>query len=139
MHIPSSASARQAPGRRFLFLGILLAALGPLGYGVQIATQRLTAPWYLPVLATLGVTSLAVALWQKRNIWRVLALVVVLLLATAEWAFLLATRLPAYTGPVEVGRAFPVFASLRADGTPFTQNDLVGPQNNLLVFFRGRW
>ena len=48
-------------------------------------------------------------------------------------------RLPAYTGPVAAGQPFPEFATQRADGSPFTQRDLEGDQNNVMVFFRGRW
>ncbi len=50
-----------------------------------------------------------------------------------------AMRLPAYTGPVTVGQSFPPFATTRSDGTAFTQSDLQGEANNVLVFFRGRW
>jgi len=69
----------------------------------------------------------------------VLALLLVLLLAGAEWAFLLASRLPAYTGPVAAGQPFPEFTTVRADGKPFARRDLDGDQNSVLVFFRGRW
>ena len=62
-----------------------------------------------------------------------------MLLAGAEWAFLLEMRLPAYTGPVAAGQPFPEFTTQRADGTPFTQHDLEGDQKNVMVFFRGRW
>src|SRR6266446_7957913 len=100
---PASAPGR-FPGRVFLVLGLGLAALGVIGYGVQLSTQRLTAPWYMPIAASLGAVCLVAALWQKRTVWRVLALVLVVLLAGAAWAFLLLTRLPAYTGPVAVGQ-----------------------------------
>ena len=106
---------------------------------MQISAQRLTAPWYMPCAATLGAALLVVSLWRKRTVWRMLALLLVVLLAGAEWTFLLATRPPAYTGPVAEGRPFPAFATARADGTPFTQADLAGDKNNVLVFFRGRW
>jgi FtsH-binding integral membrane protein len=139
MTISSAAAPRRYPGRLFLALGLGLAVLGIIAYAVQIATARLTAPWYMPCLATLGVVFLAIALWQARSVWRILALLLVLLLAGAEWAFLLGTRLPAYTGPVAAARPFPNFATMRADGTTFTQRDLEGDQNNILVFFRGRW
>ncbi len=139
MTISSAASPRRYPGRLFVALGLGLAVLGIAGYAIQLSTARLTAPWYMPCLATLGVVFLAVALWQARSVWRILALLVVLLLAGAEWAFLLATRLPAYTGPVAAERAFPDFTTMRADGTTFTQRDLEGDRNNVLVFFRGRW
>jgi peroxiredoxin len=49
------------------------------------------------------------------------------------------TRLPLYKGPVAMGRPFPAFATVRADGSPFTQRDLQGDKNSVLVFFRGRW
>ena len=64
---------------------------------------------------------------------------VVLALAGFQWTFLFLVRLPEYTGPVAVGQPFPAFTTQRADGTSFTQRDLAGEQNNVLVFFRGRW
>jgi len=48
-------------------------------------------------------------------------------------------RLPAYNGPIAVGRPFPAFEARRADGTPFRQSDLIGDQHHAIVFFRGRW
>ncbi|MGH7134334.1 MAG: hypothetical protein ACREHD_01255 [Pirellulales bacterium] len=96
-------------------------------------------PWYLPITATLGAALIVAALWQARTVWRVLLLVVVLLLAGAEWMFILATRLPPYTGRVAIGQPFPPFTTKRADGTEFTDRDLLGDQTTVLVFFRGRW
>jgi hypothetical protein len=120
-------------------LGLILPILGILGYAAQLAAHRLFTPWYMPFLATLSVVLIVVSLWQARSLWRVLALLLVLLIASAEWTFLLAARLPAYTGPIAVGQPFPAFTTTRADGTTFTQVDLVGTQENVLVFFRGRW
>jgi hypothetical protein len=139
MSIASALAPRRYPGRLFVALGLVLAVLGVAGYVLQLSTGRLTAPWYMPCLATLGVLFLAIALWQARSVWRILALLLVVLLAGAEWAFLLAARLPSYTGPVAAGRAFPNFTTMRADGTTFTQADLEGDPHNVLVFFRGRW
>jgi hypothetical protein len=139
MNMSSTDAPRRIPGRLFLLLGPALAALGIIGYIVQMSYQRLAAPWYMPGLATLGVVLVVVSLWERRSFWRVLTLVAVGLLASAEWAFLLAMRQPSYTGPVAVGRTFPAFATMRADGTPFSQHDLTGDQNSLVVFFRGRW
>ncbi len=135
----ASASPRRFPGRFYLVAGFTLGFLGVAGYAVQLALHRLSTPWYLPISATLGVLLLVVALWQARTVWRVLALVVMLLLASAEWLVLLNARLPAYAGPVEKEQPFPAFTTIRADGTPFTQRDLVGEQHSVLVFFRGRW
>jgi hypothetical protein len=110
-----------------------------LGYVVQLSMQRLSTPWYLPISATLGVLLLVVSLWQARTVWRMFALVLLVFLAGAEWLVLLRARLPAYAGPVVADQSFPAFTTARADGTPFTRRDLVGDQNSLLVFFRGRW
>jgi hypothetical protein len=139
MTTSSPAAPRPSTGRRFLALGLVLPLAGVLGYAAQLAVHRLTAPWYLPVLTTLGVVFLVVALWRRRNVWRVLALLPVLLVTAVSWALLLGDRLPAYTGPVTAGQPFPAFATKRADGTPFSQRDLEGDQDNVLVFFRGRW
>jgi cytochrome oxidase Cu insertion factor (SCO1/SenC/PrrC family) len=106
---------------------------------MQLWAQRLSTPWYLPASATLGVVCLLVSLWQARTVWRVLALVLVVLFAGATWTFLLAARLPAYTGPITVGQPFPAFTTMRSEGTVFTQHDLEGGQDSVLVFFRGRW
>jgi hypothetical protein len=122
-----------------LTFGLGLPALGVIGYIVQLAAQRLYAPWYLPGAATLGVVLIAVALWQRRTVWRILALALVGLVAVAAWGLLLTQRLPSYTGPVTVGKLFPAFTAKRADGTSFTQRDLQGDQDNVLVCFRGRW
>jgi len=135
----SAADApRRSSGRLFLVLGLVLAALGALGYAALIAARRPTT-WSLPASATLAAALLVVALWRKRSVWRVLALVVVALLAAAEWGFFLKVRLPSYTGPVAAGEPFPAFTTTRADGTPFTQRELEGERNHVLVFFRGRW
>jgi hypothetical protein len=126
-------------GRLLLLLGLSLAVLGVVAYVVQISLQRLVTPWYMPALASLGVVFVVMSLFERRTIWRILALLAVVLLTGLELAFLVAMRLPPYTGPVAVGRPFPAFETSRADGTPFTQRDLAGDQNNVLVFFRGRW
>ena len=88
----TSDAPRRHPGRLLAALGLGLAALGIAAYVVQIAAQRLTTPWYLPIAATLGGSCLVVSLWQERTVWRVLALLLVLLLAGAEWTFLLRRR-----------------------------------------------
>ena len=139
MSTSSAAPPRRYPGRLLLLLGLGLSVVGIIGYVVQISLHRLTAPWYMPALATVGVLCLITSLWFARTVWRVLALLLVMLLAGAQWMFLLVGRLPEYTGPVAAGQAFPAFATTQADGKPFTQHDLVGDQNNVMVFFRGRW
>jgi hypothetical protein len=122
-----------------VWLGLALPVLGVIVYAVQLWMGRLTAPWYVPAAATLGVVCLIAALAQGWGVRRLLALVVVALFCAAAWTFLLALRLPEYTGPVAVGQAMPAFATARADGTTFTHRDLEGDRDSVLVFFRGRW
>jgi hypothetical protein len=131
--------SQRSQGRLLLVLGLLLAALGVVGYVVQLKAQRLSAPWYMPVAATVGLFLIVLSLWQRRTVWRVLSLLLVALTAAATWFFMLGLRLPAYAGPVAVGQPFPAFATSRADGTSFHQHDLKGEQSSVLVFFRGRW
>jgi hypothetical protein len=139
MSNPSLAAPHRFRGRLLLLLGLGLAVLGVVAYVVQISLERLIIPWYMPALASLGVVLVVVSLLERRTVWRVLALLAVMLLTGAELAFLYAVRLPPYTGPIAVGEPFPAFEVSRADGMPFTQNDLAGDQNNVFVFFRGRW
>jgi hypothetical protein len=126
-------------GRILLFSGHGLAYVGVVAYMLQISSQRLMVPWYMPIMALLGAALVALSLWKKRTTWRALGFVVVVLLAGTEIAFLFAMRLPPYVGPISVGRPFPAFEAKRADGGPFIQNDLIGDRHEVLVFFRGRW
>src|SRR3954471_6548383 len=126
-------------GRLLMLLGLGLAALGIAAYVPQLWLQRLSVPWYMPAMALLGATLVAASLREKRTVWRVLALVVVLLLGGFEVLALNSMRLPRYTGPVAVGKPFPAFEAKLADGSPFTQASLPGDRDTVMVFFRGRW
>jgi FtsH-binding integral membrane protein len=139
MHSSSINPATRFRSRLFVLSGLGLAVLGVVAYVVQISLQRLMLPWYMPTLASLGAVLIFVSLLERRTVWRVFALVAVVVLAGAEVAFLYAVRLPAYAGPVAVGRPFPAFETKRAAGAAFSQVDLAGDQKSVLVFFRGRW
>ena len=139
MSTTSPAAPRRYPGRLWLALGLLLPILGVGAYVVQVWMGRLAAPWYMPCIATLGLIVVVLALSKARSVWRYLALVLVLLLAGAAWAFLLVPRLPPYSGPVAVGKPFPAFTTARSDGSSWTQSQLEGDDNSVMVFFRGRW
>jgi hypothetical protein len=130
----STTAPRPSAGRLFLGLGLLLTVLGIVGYIVQLSMGRLFTPWYVPISATVGLVCVFLALGKRRTVWRWLALVLVVLFAGAEWAIMFGAQLPAYTGPIAVGKPMPVFTTVRADGTPLTQRDLVGEKNNAMVF-----
>jgi len=140
MSAPSATLPRRRPGRLLLGLGLVVAVAAVVAYALQVVkAHRLTTPWYLVYATTAAVVLVAVSLWQARSVWRVLALLLVAVVAGGAWMLVVGTRLPSYTGPVAVGRPFPAFQSFRADGTPFTDRDLKGDKDSVMVFFRGRW
>ena len=128
------------PGRSLLLLGVLVALAGPVLMIVLVfGAKILITPWYSPLLGTLGVALIVLAIVRSRSIWRWTAVVIFTALAGFGWWALFAMRLPAYTGPVKDGQPFPAFATTLADGSAFTQDDLKGDQNTVMVFFRGHW
>jgi hypothetical protein len=136
----TSVGTFRHPGRPLLLAGVLVALAGPvLMIVLMFAAKILITNWYAPLLVTLGVVLIVLALKRSRSIWRWMALVVFTLLAGFLWFALFAMSLPAYTGPVKNGESFPAFATTLADGSAFTQDDLKGEQNTVMVFFRGHW
>jgi hypothetical protein len=128
-------------GRGLAWLGLGLALLGVLLYVIQLSLKILVPPWYLPVLTGLGVIALLGSVWRARTVWRLIGLVLVAVLASLELIFLFAprARVPPYSGPVAVGKPFPAFSTTLADGSSFTRDNLIGKENTVMVFFRGRW
>jgi hypothetical protein len=128
------------PGRAYFWAGIALGLLGPVAAVVQFGLKHLSAPWYSPVLATLGALLLLVAVVRRRSIPRVITLVLVAAFAGLQWYFLaVLTKLPEYTGPARAGEPMPVFHGTLADGRPFTQEDFRDESRHVMAFFRGRW
>lgn len=128
------------PGRSLLLLGVFLALAGPvLMISLMFAAKILTAPWYAPLLGTLGVALIILSLMRSRSLWRWTAVVIFTLFVAFQWYALLAMRTPAYTGPVKAGQPFPAFATTLADGSSLTQDDFKGGHNTVMVFFRGHW
>src|SRR5262245_55650993 len=133
-------TATSHPGRPMLLLGILIALAGPaLLIVLMFVAKILLTPWYAPLLGTIGVALIVLALMRSRSIWRWTAVVIFGAFAAFQWWALLAMRTPAYTGPVKEGQPFPAFATKLADGSDFTQADLKGDKSTVMVFFRGRW
>ena len=128
------------PGRSLLLAGVLVAVAGPVVMILlTFAAKILVANWYGPLLGTFGVALIVLALMRSRSVWRWTALVIFTLLAGFGWWALFAMRLPEYTGPVKDGQPFPAFSTTLADGSAFTQDDLKGDRNTVMVFFRGHW
>jgi hypothetical protein len=127
-------------GRPLLWLGLLAAIVGIPIYAGQMIAGKLTTPWYVPALASLGTALILLSLLRRLTVWRILALLFAGLITAGSGYFLFSmARLPDYTGPMAQGQEMPAFTTARADGTPFTQNDLKGDKDTVLVFFRGHW
>jgi len=141
MNEQTQLATRRKPGRALLWLGILVALSGFVLYFVLVfGLKVLVAPWYSPILATVGVVLVLFSLVRARTFWRWGALVIFTLFAASQWfGMLFALATPAYTGPVKSGQPFPEFATTLADGTTFTQSDLQGDQHTVMVFYRGYW
>ena len=128
------------PGRSLLLLGVfLVVGAYALNFLLTFAAKILITNWFGPLVGTLGLALMILALMRSRSIWRWTAVVIFTLLVGFQWFALLAMRLPEYTGPVKDGQPFPAFATTLADGSAFTQADLQGDQNTVMVFFRGHW
>ena len=129
------------PRRRPLFLvGLLLLVVGPAVYFVQVVLKHLWTPWYVPLLASLGMVFMIASVWQRRGAWRCIGLILCALLCGGEWYLMLvAIKSPDYTGPVRLGVKLPEFAATLADGRSFTSKDVEDEGRSVLIFFRGRW
>ncbi len=135
---PTTRAERRIP---FFSLGVLLVALGLVGVAIEIlALKHLAVPWYAPLMATAGVASMLIAVKRRPTAARIVGLGFFCLFCVAEWWFLTwAIRLPAYTGPAHIGKPFPTFATMLADGRSLPDRDLRGDTPSIVVFFRGRW
>jgi hypothetical protein len=134
---PAPTAGRQPP---LFLLGAATFGLGLAIYIVQIRMGQLIVPWYLPILATIGVALMAVSVARRRGIARIVGLALFVLVCGFEWFFLLVVaKSPGYRGPATPGQSVPSFAATLADGQPFTSEDLRGGESTVLTFFRGRW
>ncbi len=140
-NLPAVATTTPAPRRwPFFWAGLLLFLVGPVLYAVQVSLKHLWTPWYVPLMASLGIVLMIASVLQRRSALRGAALVFFALLCGGEWYLMLvATKTPAYTGPAQPGGKLPPFAAMLADGTPFTNKHVENEVRSVLVFFRGRW
>ena len=137
---PPLVAPPKSRGRLPLLTGILATIAGLALYALQMQAGKLTTPWYVPVLASLGTGLILLSLLRRFTAWRILALLLIGAAAAGEWWFILSiARQPTDTHRIIEGKQLPDFSGLRADGTPFTRDSLKGDQNTVLVFFRGHW
>jgi hypothetical protein len=140
-NIPSEP-VRISPPRRwpFYLFGVLLFLIGPAIYFFQFRSAHLVVPWYLPILASLGVGCIILSVMRRRSVLRIVGLVLLTALCGLEWYFLVVVaKNPDYQGPAQVGRPLPTFVTTRADGKPFSNKDLETGTSTALVFYRGHW
>src|SRR5215471_13962586 len=103
----NKATARH-PGRPWLLLGVFLAVAGPaLMMLLTFAAKILITPWYAPILGTLGLALIILAIARSRSIWRWAAVVIFTLFVGFQWWAVLAMQTPAYTGSLKDGEPFP--------------------------------
>lgn len=123
-----------------LFLaGFLLFLIGPAVYFVAFSMARLTTPWYLPILSTLGVLLMTASLVRRFGILRSIGLAFFMLFCGLQWfMFLVISLNPTYQGPAP-GVAIPAFDAKLADGSTFSNADLEDGKPAVLVFYRGHW
>jgi hypothetical protein len=141
MATDQTAKVATAPRGWPLFVaGVLLFVLGPGIYAGQMALGQTPMPWYLPILASLGVVLMAVSVWRRRGVLRSIGVVLFLALAGLEWTFFVAlSKSPEYTGPAQTGTKAPPFETTLADGRSFSNMDFATGDATVLLFFRGHW
>ena len=133
----ANGAARRWP---LFLMGLALFLAGPILNAIEIINGRLTMPWYLPILATLGVLFMIASVWQRGGILRISGLVIFAVLCGLIWFFVLVmSKVPNYTGPAQPGKKVPAFNTKLADGTSFSNEDLEEGDRSVLLFFRGRW
>lgn len=134
------SSTDVARGRGYVWAGLGVCVLALVLVGVQYALKQFVVPWYLPVLSTLGVLMLLVAVSRRRSVTRIMLLVLLGALTGFEWYFLISfSKLPSYEGPAQIAQRIPEFETTLADGRTFTDQDLADGTPTVLTFFRGRW
>src|SRR5579862_6837378 len=84
------------PGRTWLFAGMVLAIGGVMIYLLlTLSANILITPWYMPLLGTVGVALMVLALVRSRSIWRWTAVTLFTLFVGLQWLGVVAMRVPA--------------------------------------------
>jgi hypothetical protein len=140
-NIPTTSPAnKRSRGRAYFWAGIGACLLGLGLVFVQFSLKHLFVPWYSPVMATIGAVLLLLSVARRRNIPRVVVLVLVTAFTAFQWYFLASMmKLPDFAGPAQAGKQLSPFRAAYADGRSFREADLQDGSRRVMVFFRGRW
>jgi hypothetical protein len=134
---PTPVASKRWP---LFLLGVLLFVAGPVIYFVQFGMKQFVTPWYVPILASVGVLCMLASVLSRFGLLRGALFVLFLLACGGEWFMLLvAMKTPVYAGPAQIGKSVPTFATSLADGKAFATADLKNGKSTILLFFRGRW
>jgi len=141
---------------RALWLGLLLAVLGPLGNGLTfLGFPAAGVPWISLVLPVVGLAFVLLGLWRafsQSGVYRgkiagsIAAILSLVFLAASVSFFWGARRIPQSAGAPAVGQRVPDFTLPDSNGQPVSLTQLfaaspggVAPKAVLLVFYRGYW
>ncbi len=134
---PTSAPPRTWP---LIAAGVFFLLLGPAIGVVMTALEKLITPWYLPILATIGVALLAAAFVRRPGILRGVLVGLALLPTVFAWLIVAVfARTPEYTGPATVGNRIPTFTAKYTDGREFSNGEVETGGPAVLLFYRGHW
>jgi hypothetical protein len=124
------------PPRGLLLTGLALVLAGPGLHLVRTATHHLESPWPAPILSTVGLALVILAISRRRSRGELIVATLATLLTAAVWLYVaVALRLPAYDGPIRPGHRLPEFLALRSDGRAFGLEELKRSPS-ALVFYR---
>jgi hypothetical protein len=128
-------------GWPWFIIGVVLVLLGFVLTFVQFSVlNRLTTPWQMPILATLGVICMLLSVLQRGGLLRIAGFLLFAFVSGAMWYMLLiAMNTPPYTGPANPGSPVPAMAAKLADGRAFSNADLANGQPSVMLFYRGLW
>jgi hypothetical protein len=124
----------------WFIIGVTLFLLGPILAFVQFGfMEKLTTPWQVPILASLGAICMLLSVLQRGGVMRIAGFFLFAFVSGFEWYMMLVgITTPAYTGPT-AGNPLPVFNAKLADGRAFANTDLANGQSSVMLFNRGRW
>lgn len=129
-------------GRRlfpYFLVGLAIFVAGPALYVFRFTNHDLSLPWYVPVSAAAGLLFMLRSFALSRGVVRAIVLAAFFMLGVLETYFIfVGSRVPAYAG-LKVGERVPAFSAVRADGSAYTERELVDGSPAVLIFFRGRW